>query len=169
MPKELLKRYTPDPEKIKEDRYLRYFARFLEDPYLFHLNRRSVSRAFAVGLFWGMIPMPVQMVAVAITSMFVRINLPIGMALVWISNPLTMPPIFYFNYLVGTWILGEPKDVGEFEMSLEWFTEQLDAIWLPLYFGSAVVGTTCAILGYMGIRAYWRWYVIQRRASQSAT
>ena len=162
MPKHLLKRYFPHPHVVRQHKHLRFLARFLEDPNLFHMNRRSVSGAFASGLFWAMIPMPTQMIAAAFTAIVVRINLPISVALVWLTNPLTMPPFFYFNYLVGTWILGTPPDVGEFQLSVEWIAEQLDAIWVPLYFGSLVVGVICGLLGYIGMRGYWRWHVIHR-------
>ena len=162
MPKHLLKRYTPDAKAIREHKHLKMFARFLHDPNLFHMNRRSVSGAFAAGLFWAMIPMPVQMVAATITAIVVRINLPISVALVWLTNPITMPPVFYFNYLVGTWLLGKPPGVGEFHLSVEWITDQLDAIWVPLYFGSVVVGIILGALGYAGIRGYWRWHVIHK-------
>ena len=102
MPKHLFKRYAPDPQAVREHKHLRVFAAFLHDPNLFHLNRRSVSGAFAAGLFWAMIPIPVQMLAAALTAITVRINLPISVALVWVTNPFTMPAVFYFNYLVGT-------------------------------------------------------------------
>lgn len=162
MPKKLLKRYTPDPKTIREHKHLRVFARFLCDPNLFHMNRRSVSGAFAAGLFWAMIPIPIQMATATITAILVRINLPISVALVWLTNPITMPPVFYFNYLVGTWILGAPPDVGEFQLSFEWITAQLDVIWLPLYFGSVVVGVVLGLIGYIGIRGYWRWHVVNK-------
>lgn len=161
MPRKFIKRYIPAPETVRQHQHLRWLARFLEDPYLFHMNRRSVSGAFAVGLFWAMIPIPLQMLAAAINAILVGVNLPIAIALVWLTNPLTMPPIFYFNYLVGTWILGTPEGVGDFQMSLEWIGAQLHAIWLPLYFGSIVVGVISGLVGYLGIRAYWRWHIVQ--------
>lgn len=165
MPKHLIKRYTPDPKTVREHKYLRIFAGLLDDPNLFHMNRRSVSGAFAVGLFWAMIPIPLQMVAAALSAIAIRairINLPISVALVWLTNPLTMPPIFYLNYVVGTWILGTPSNAGEFQLSMEWIAQELDAIWLPLYLGSLVVGVTSGLLGYVGMRGYWRWHVIHR-------
>jgi len=157
-----LKHYLPSPEALRKHKHLRFCAQHLHDPNLFHLNRRSLSSAFASGLFWAMMPIPMQMLAAAVSAIVLRINLPVSVALVWISNPFTMPPIFYFNYLVGTWILGAPPDIGDFQMSVEWISQQLGAIWLPLYFGSLVVGIILGMLGYITVRLYWRWNVISK-------
>lgn len=171
MPKQIIKRFTPDRETLKNHRHLRVFGHLLQDPNLWHLNRRSVSGAFAVGLFWAMIPIPMQMVAAAFNAILVRVNLPISVALVWLTNPLTMPAVFYFNYLVGTWIIGPNPDVGEFQLSLEWISQELERIWEPLYLGSLVVGIVSALLGYAGMRLYWRWHTVcqlrRRRARRN--
>ncbi len=161
MPKHLIKRYTPDHETIRNHRHLRCFGKLLHDPNLWHMNRRSVSGAFAVGLFWAFLPIPMQMVAAAATAIPTRVNLPISVALVWITNPITMPPMFYFTYLVGTWILGEPPLSVDFELTMEWFTQSMGAIWQPLYLGSLVCGLIAALLGYITIRGLWRLHVIK--------
>ena len=162
MPRHLIKRYTPDPAVLKEHKHLRHLGTLLHDENLWHLNRRSVSGGVAAGLFWAMIPMPMQMLAAAFSAVILRINLPISVALVWLTNPLTMPPIFYFSYRVGTWLLGKPADVGKFQMSLEWIGAELGVIWKPLYLGGLVLGIVLAILGYCVMRLYWRWHVIKR-------
>ncbi len=162
MPRHLLKRLAPDHRKIRDHKHLQIFGTLLHDPNLWHLNRRSVAGAFAIGLFWAMIPMPFQMVAAAATAILWRANLPISVALVWVSNPLTMPPIFYFNYLVGTWLLPNCQPIGEMEMSMEWFTHSLGEIWQPLYLGSVVVGLVLGALGYAGMRGFWRWHVVRQ-------
>jgi uncharacterized protein (DUF2062 family) len=95
------------------------------------------------------------------------INWPIAVALVWVSNPITMPPMFYFNYLVGTWILGEPDNSPSFEASLEWLVVLAENNWLHLYFGSVVVGVVSGVLGYFGIRWYWRYYIVKKHRSRS--
>ncbi len=160
MPKRFIRRYTPDRETIRNHKHLRVFGTLLHDPNLWHMNRRSVSGAFAVGLFWAFVPMPFQMVGAAATAIATRVNLPISVALVWITNPITIPPMFYFTYLVGTWILGEPPQHMEFELSIEWMTESLAGIWQPLLLGSLLCGIISAILGYLLIRGLWRWYVV---------
>ena len=162
MPRHLIKRYTPDPAVLKKHKHLRHLGDWLHDENLWHLNRRSVSGGVAAGLFWAMIPMPMQMLAAAITAVLVRINLPIAVVLVWLTNPITMPPIFYVSYLVGNWLLGTPPDTGEFQMSVEWITAEINAIWKPLYLGGFVLGIVLGFIGYLSMRLYWRWHVIKK-------
>jgi hypothetical protein len=169
MPRHLIKRYTPDPAVLKKHKHLRYLGDWLHDENLWHLNRRSASGAVAAGLFWAMIPMPMQMLAAAFSAVLFRINLPISVALVWLTNPITMPPIFYASYVVGTWILGTPAGVNEFHFTLEWIGSELNAIWKPLYLGSLVLGVLLGILGYCVMRLYWRWHVINRYRKRRGT
>ncbi|WP_275097544.1 DUF2062 domain-containing protein [Sedimenticola hydrogenitrophicus] len=160
MPKHLIKRFTPNRETIRNHRHLKVFGQLLHDPNLWHMNRRSVAGAFAVGLFWALIPIPFQMIAAAATAIPTRVNMPISLALVWVTNPLTMPPMFYFTYLVGTWILGTPAANGHFEPTMAWFSHSMGNIWLPLYLGSLVCALIAALLGYLSIRGLWRMHII---------
>jgi uncharacterized protein (DUF2062 family) len=140
---------------------MRMFGKLLHNPNLWHLNRRSVSGSFAVGLFWAMMPIPMQMVASAATAILFRVNLPVSVGLVWITNPITMPPIFYFNYLVGSLFFpGCSLNIEDFQMSAEWLSHSLGEIWQPLFLGSLIVGTSLAVIGYSGMRLFWRWHVI---------
>jgi len=169
MAKKLIRRYLPDPHKIRDHKHLRLFGSLLLDPNLWHLNRRSASGAFAVGLFMAFVPMPFQMIPAAAFSILFRVNLPISVALVWITNPITMPPIYYLCYRFGAWVLGTPLKTVEFDISWEWLTTELLRIWQPFLFGSLLVGAVLAVAGYFGIQALWRWHVIrdwEKRKSQ---
>lgn len=170
MPKHLIKRYVPSKESIKGNKYVALFGTLLHDANLWHLNRRSVSGAFAIGLFWAMIPAPLQMLAAAACAIVWRVNLPISVALVWVTNPLTMPPVFYVCYLLGAWVLGEPALDDKIELSLDWMTSSLVHIWQPLFLGSILIGALAALLGFFGMRVFWRWHIIQkyRRKRQGA-
>jgi uncharacterized protein (DUF2062 family) len=171
MPKAFLRRYTPDREKVSNHKHLRWLGEHLLDPNLWHLNRRSVSGAFFIGLFWAFVPTPFQMVGASIFAIWFRKNLPISVALVWITNPITIPPIFYFTYLVGTWMLGHPVTVNDFSLSWEWFQSVFGEVWQPLLLGSFTVGLVAGSLGFAAIRLYWRWHVTRaldrRRARRS--
>ena len=152
------KRYMPHPDRIKTNKSC-VFGALIHDPNLWHLNRHSVSRAMAIGLFWAMIPMPMQMLAAAVCALPSRANLPIAVGLVWLTNLLTMPPVFYCNYKIGTWLLDTPASSMPAELSLAWVRYMLQHNWQPLYLGSLVSGLVLAVLGYVFTQAYWRWWV----------
>ncbi len=159
MPRKFIRRYLPSPQRLKEHQYLRIFGTLLGSPNLWHLNRRSVSGAVAVGLFWAFIPMPFQMVAAAATAIILRINLPIAVLMVWVSNPFTMPPLLYISYLVGSWLLDTPP-IPHFRMSMEWISRSMAVIWRPLYFGAVVCGLLAAGLGFFIVRLLWRLHLL---------
>ncbi|MGO3345421.1 MAG: DUF2062 domain-containing protein [Marinomonas sp.] len=161
MPKRYLKKFIPNPEKLKESKALRLLGKQIYEPDLWHLNRRSVARAFFNGLFWAFIPMPLQMVVSALLAIPLRANIPLSIALVWITNPLTMPFVFYFNYKVGSWLVGD--DSGkDFHLSVEWIWAKLEHIWVPLYVGSIASGLSFAILAYIITLLVWRIQVVKR-------
>ena len=140
---------------MREHKSLGIFGKLLDDPYLFHLNERSVPGAFAVGLFCAWIPVPSQMVIAAALSIFVRVNVPISVLLVWITNPVTIPPMFYFAYVLGTWITGETAQVFQFQLSLEWIKNEIGAIGKPLLVGCAILAVTSSLTGYLVMKSFW--------------
>tara|TARA_R110002072_G_scaffold90500_7_gene202484 strand:- start:33092 stop:33634 length:543 start_codon:yes stop_codon:yes gene_type:complete len=162
MPKDFIKKYMPDPNLVKNNKSLRFLGPLIHDPNLWHLNRRSVSKAFAFGLFWGCIPIPLQMLAAALCAMRFKANLPLSVAIVWFSNPLTMPPIFYAEYLLGAWILDIPASPFEYELSFHWLKGRIYEIGLPLYFGSFIMGIVLSVSGYHIIDWVWRKKIIAK-------
>ena len=159
MPRRIIKRYMPDHQTIRDHKHLQFLGSLLHDPNILHLNRRSVSGAFSVGLLMAFVPVPFQMVLAAIGAIVMRVNLPIAVALVWVTNPFTMPPIFYFAYKVGTWILQTPLQNIQFELSTQWLMEELGVIWQPFLLGCFVCGVTLAVVGNASIRLFWRLHV----------
>jgi uncharacterized protein (DUF2062 family) len=161
MAKKLFRRLLPDVHTVRTHKSLRTVAHFLHEPNLWHLNRRSVAGGAAVGLFWAFIPMPFQMLPAAVFSLLFRVNLPIAVAGVWLTNPLTWVPIYYFCYRIGAWTLGTPPRTLPAEVSWEWFMSRLDYFWQPLLLGCVIVGAMSAAAGYFGVRLLWRWHVIR--------
>jgi len=162
MPKKFLKRFTPSQQFIKDHPSLRFLGPLVEDPNLFHLNRYSVSMAFLVGMFWAFIPMPAQMVVVAIVALWVRCNLPIALALVWITNPITIPAIFFATYSLGAWVLDTPAMNIDVTLTWEWINGELGRIWKPLIVGSLITGAICSVTSYTLINILWQWHVVHR-------
>ena len=168
MPREFLKRFMPTPHEIRSNRYLKIFGTILHEPNLWHMNRRSIAGAFAVGLFCMWMPVPMQMLLAAGGAIVFRTNLPLSIALVWITNPVTIPPMFYFAYLVGTWVVGAPQMHFHFELSLYWLTNELSAIWKPFLTGCFLLAISNSIIGYFTISNIWRYSVMKKRARRNA-
>lgn len=166
MAKKTIQRFLPDPNKIRHHKSLKIFGRLLQDANLWHLNRRSARGAFAVGLFFAFIPVPFQMVLAAAAAIVFRVNLPISASLVWLTNPLTMPPIFYGSYLIGTLVLNQPKQHFAFELNWAWFVESIETIGPAFLVGSLVCATIASIIGYFSIDIIWRRSVLKARANR---
>lgn len=121
---------------------------------LLSINRRMVSRAFLVGMFIAMIPMPLQMLAVMLVVPFFRFNVPIGVSLVWITNPFTMPFIYYIEYLTGNFLLMQ-EGVHDIQLTMDWFTENIGDIFIPLYVGTLFYSVTFSVGGYYLVNWLW--------------
>ena len=120
----------------------------------FNINRKMITRGVAIGLFWGFVPMPMQMLAVVATTAFLRFNVAIAIAMVWLSNPFTMPPMYYMEYLTGNFILGR-EDIDNIEMTMEWFSANIGDIFVPLYVGTAFYSIVVSIIVYFVLNWLW--------------
>ncbi len=161
MPKKLIRRFLPDHESIKRQKVLKIFGSVLYNPNLWCLNRRSAAGAFAVGLFMAFVPLPSQMIMAAGLAISCGVNLPLSVALVWISNPITMPVMFYFAYKVGAAVMSVPPQNFHFELSWDFMCAQMSTIGPPFILGCAICGVVSAMAGYFGIRGIWRYSVVR--------
>jgi uncharacterized protein (DUF2062 family) len=162
MPRKTLRRYLPNAAKIRQYRALRPVSRWLQNPEIWHLHRRSVSGATFIGLFCAFIPVPFQMLIAAVLAIAARVNLPLAVAWVWVTNPLTIPPMFYFAYRLGAWLLDMRIEVSTVELSWAWLSANIGNIGYPLVFGSLVCGWVAGVSGMVIVRILWRFHVIRR-------
>lgn len=135
-------------------RFDQYIQKYNISAQFLAINRKMVSRAVLVGFFIAFIPMPLQMVAVVALLPFYRFNALIGIAIVWITNPLTMPAIYYVEYLTGNFLLMQPS-LHNIELTLEWFSNNFDKIFVPLYVGALFYSVTFSIFFYYMINWLW--------------
>ncbi|MCG8391544.1 MAG: DUF2062 domain-containing protein [Pseudomonadales bacterium] len=156
MPKRIFRKYLPKPERLREHKSLSFLGEVLADPNLWHINRHSLAGAAFIGIFTGLLPIPLQMGVAAILAVRFHCNLPLSVMLVWISNPVTYVPIFYFMYRIGAWLLGMPPHSGE-GITVAWFVEQL----VPLWVGSLLCAFIFGGLSYATVKLAWRLAVIR--------
>ncbi len=164
--KKIIHKFVPNPELIKQHKNLQFLGDRLHSPNLWHINRRSVSAAVAIGLFFAWVPSPTQMAFAAAAALYFRAHLLISVALVWITNPVTMPPLFYFAYRVGLRFSHLPSPAENFVFSLEGLWSGLSDAIGPFLLGCLILALLSALGGYIGMDSFWRYHITKRWAER---
>jgi uncharacterized protein (DUF2062 family) len=159
MPRKLFKRFSPEPKQLRQHQHLKWLGQVLHEPYLWSFGRKNIARAFFIGSFCCMLPIPFQMVLAVVLCISWQANLPIAIGLVWISNPITMPAILYINYKFGNWLLNLSAQDHQFIFSLQWLTQQIEHIWQPILLGSIISGIVVGICSYAIVHLLWIWRI----------
>lgn len=126
----------------------RLFAREMWQP-----ERRRFAFGCAIGVFFAMMPIPVQMVGAALSAFLARINIPAAVACTWVSNPLTTPLILFSQYRLGSLLLGRQASDQPKEDMLALLAQ---APW-PLLVGALLSGTILSLGAYPLALAGWDW------------
>ena len=170
----------PPPGDAPAERKLKWWS---SPKTLFHYvlglddTPHQIALGVAVGAFWGMTPtVGVQMLLVLgfyyLCKPLFAFNVKASLVTVYISNPLTMLAIYWFDYEVGTLFVAgdltksELAAVLEYSSLAEWWETVRDLVlrvgW-PMLIGSAVVGTVCALVSY----PVTRWLVVKWRGRKA--
>ena len=171
-----VKRHIPTQESLQRNRLLRPFARHLGDPALWRMTRRSVPRAVALGLGVGVIIPFMHTAIVAVLAIPLRANVAIAALFTLLVNPLTIPPMYYAAYRIGSWELHHDASLVN-PATAERFSSELSRMlfWIHQASGSIAVGVLTiavglAVIGYFGSSLAWRFWSRsrwQRRRSRS--
>lgn len=157
MPRRFFKKFAFKRHEIAERWFMTPFRHLLHDHRLWGIRRKTVVPAFSLGLAVALIPLPGHMMQAALLALILRVNIPVAALATFLTNPLTVGPLFFSAYLLGSTLLGiEP---GEFsiEFSFEWVQNVFTTIWLPLTLGCIIMGAAAAIIGYIVLDGLWRY------------
>jgi uncharacterized protein (DUF2062 family) len=100
-------------------------------------------------------PLPWQQVIAAVGAVYFNANLPIAVALVWITNPLTWIPLYFIAYQVGAMAMG--AETFSFDQFSSLFSiDKVMELGTPLLLGCFILMNAGAVLGYFGIQWLWR-------------
>jgi uncharacterized protein (DUF2062 family) len=181
MPRKHFRRFLPDHDAIRGNKYLRVFQPLLKHPNLWHLNRHSVAGGVAAGLFAGLIPGPLQMLTAAILAIVFRVNLPVAAVATLYTNPFTWGPLILASYAIGSWVTGGngmPTTHLEFNWDSQNWIDFLPAFWTWLLslgatylIGSLILASSLAVIGYFSVQLAWRAYILaylRRRRARPA-
>jgi uncharacterized protein (DUF2062 family) len=159
------------PRILKSNRFMKWFARHFLDKTVWKPTRHTFAGGLAVGLFVMMLVIPGQMPLALLIAALLRVNIPIAVIACWITNPVTMAPVAWWEIEFGNWIvrllgLGDPppldwRDLKEMmKMISGWsslweFFAKLKPWTASLYIGGAGLGLLMAPAGYAFSYLLW--------------
>ncbi len=112
--------------------------------------------AVALGAFVAFLPFPGHPVWASFVALAIRVNVPVAALTTFISNPLTMGPMYFLAYSLGAWILGVEQEPFAMEMSINWVTHTFVNIWQPMLLGCVLLGSAASLVAYIGLDLLWR-------------
>jgi uncharacterized protein (DUF2062 family) len=165
-------RYLPTPESILAKPWCAPFRPWLGHPSLWHLNRRSVAGAVAIGLFCGLIPGPFQMLGSLLLAIPLRKNIPVALAVTFYTNPFTIVPLYMVAFGYGRLLMGHsgeaPAHLAPSAWDLADVWQWMLSLGKPLAVGLVALALTLAVVGYFAAALAWRLHVVRawrRRAA----
>jgi hypothetical protein len=172
-----LRKYLPSPSRLASYRFLGPVRHHFHNRVLWRLDRSSVARGLAVGLFFGILTPVAQILFALMAAVALRANLGIAAASTLVTNPFTFPFVYYFAFRIGSFVTGggSTTDVAVSEAAASqaldvsgWFPTLLQwasTIGWPLLVGVVLTATGAALSGYLLVYLGWTW--ISRLAHRS--
>jgi uncharacterized protein (DUF2062 family) len=146
---------------------------------------KAVAGGFGLGIFIAFTPtVGVQVVLAFAIATLLNLNRVAAVLPVWITNPVTIPFIFTFNYWLGSLIWPGPRvgdvyrrmlktaadmatlDIWEIRAQIEAFVFLGKEIIIPLVIGSVFVGGCAGYLGYFALLKLFAWFSLRREVKR---
>ena len=121
-----------------------------------------VAKGFAIGIFIGWLPIVGAQIAIAaFVSWISKANFLASMPGVWVSNPITMVPMYYICNVVGATIAGEAVSMEALSMhweqvtslgtidAMKYLVTELSSAFLAMVIGGTLIGIVAAVPGYV--------------------
>ncbi len=132
----------------------------------------SVARGGAMGLWVALTPtVGIQTMIVLLLAVPMRANMPIAMAMCWITNPVTLIPFYFAFYWIGAVVLGQQVagfsevglKIGDVISGIPDRHSLVDGLLVlgneilwPMILGSLLLATAAAVPTYFAIRRMYR-------------
>ena len=179
MPKKFLRRVLPNQDSIQKYSVSRRFAGRLDIPDIWQVQCEKIAAGLAVGVFCGMVPGPLQMISAVALTLLLRVNLPMALIGTFLTNPLTIVPIYMLAYAIGQSMLGSTdwRELPALPVA-DWTapTQAIEnwVVWVsdlgtPWLLGMLVLASALAALSYCAMQVIWRSYqylMMRRRLHQ---
>ncbi len=154
-------RFLKHPRKLRQSPTRRWFARHFLDKRVWKPTQHTLSGGMAVGMFITLQLLPIQMPTAVILSAIFRVNIPIAIAMCWVSNPFTVPFMAWLEYAIGKWVLALYTTVPTSPFPKHLPESMVDA-WIVLkehapvmLMGGIILGAVAALVSYIATWSCW--------------
>lgn len=147
----------------------------------FRGSPHAIAGGFSLGIFIALTPtIGLQLVIAVFLATLLKVSRPAALLSVMVTNPLTIPPIFTFNYWVGKFffdgpsirtvyyhfiqIAAEMAKLNAFELlvRIKSFAETSQDMLIPLIAGCMLVATLAGIVSYI-VLVRFLWFLVLRQ------
>ncbi|GGO90409.1 DUF2062 domain-containing protein [Stakelama pacifica] len=161
-----LRGQMPTRAAMARNKWLRPVAHRVLHPALWRFTRRSVPRGVALGMLTGFLTPVAQIPLSALLAFPIRANIPAAALTTFVTNPLTMPPIWLAAYWTGKWVLSIDANVPGAPIAsnanLSWFQWLLADAGPATVVGLVLFALSGAILGYAVSALGWRLWIARK-------
>lgn len=174
MSKKFIRKITINAESLQKKKGFKKIGLFLaHHPYLFSFQRRKFALGFALGIGFGVIPLPIQFIFSGFFCYFLGASISGAFLATILTNPLTFPLILTMAFYIGKMIHAGDKITNIempdtnllFESPALWFREtydNFDSLGTLLLTGLPLTGLILGLTSYALIRFGWYWLVVLR-------
>lgn len=175
-----MKRWFPSREHLSRSRWLGPLAHHFQDERLWQMERGSVARGVAIGLFFGLLLPLAQFLFAVAFAIWLRGHVAVAAAATFVTNPLTFAPLYWLAYRIGSTLLGQSRkesdaDAAQVAAQAEaavtqqgWFSATWHAVLnagAPLMVGLVVMAVAGALIGFLLVWLLWRRQPLEGQAA----
>jgi len=155
-------RHLPRPKQIRGTWLHRKLGDRIFAQELWQPTRQRFAAGVALGAFFALLPLPIQMLGAALAAYFTRVNIPAAIAATWISNPFTFPICVYAQYRIGCFLIHREPIGFKSEEMVAVFTS---APW-PFFIGILPAAVLLALIVYPLTLLIWDGIVLSLERSR---
>jgi uncharacterized protein len=171
MSKIRFKKWILNALRLRRRQVLRPLRHRIRHKALWSFDRDSVARGAALGMFFGILTPIAQILFAILGAILLRANVVVAALTTLISNPFTIPPIYFWSYRLGVFLTGQADPGAEAEVladieeatesALEvtgWFPALLEwvaSIGPPLAVGVVTTALAAALAVFVLVHAIW--------------
>ncbi|MDX9702104.1 MAG: DUF2062 domain-containing protein [Candidatus Auribacterota bacterium] len=143
---------------LKKTRLFKILGHRIFSKMLWKIDKSAIAGGLSLGLFIAFMPtLGFQMILAALGAILLKVNLPIALVACWVTNPLTVIPIYTAEWRLGKLILEDFTAIRVvFDLyAVEGRTVKIIMHGLYLWTGSLVFSLASALTANVAVRTLW--------------